>query len=314
MNLKLQKDRLLSFAPLAGLLLLAAVYYFVMEGDISPYNMKVILNQVVIIAIVATGATFIFSIGAFDISLGASTAVSAMCGAVAINYTGSAAVMFVVCVLVGVLIGVFNSTLAAVFNLPAFVTTIAMLSVLTSLVEVILAGQAKLVVDANLVASLDTVPVKVVLLVGFVAICAFVFLFTPIGRQNKFLGANPVCAKQTGISAKKLSILAFSMAGIGVGIGAFLTIVRAPVLSKGTASSIGMDVLIAIVFGGMPLSGGARSKIFAAVVGATSIVLLNQILPSFGFSSGVTQIIKAALFLIVVFCAGLSYREQMLPR
>ncbi|MNE94566.1 hypothetical protein D3C80_1925500 [compost metagenome] len=75
-----------------------------------------------------------------------------------------------------------------------------------------------------------------------------------------------------------------------------------------------MDVLIALVFGGMPLSGGARSKISAALVGATSVVLLNQVLLALGFSSGVNQIAKGVLFLVVVFVASIGFRDKLLPR
>ncbi len=312
--MKINKQKIINFAPVIGLLLLIVFYFMVMRGEVSMYNLKILLNQVVITAVVATGAIFIFSIGAFDISLGASTAVSAMCGGLVLNATGSVLLMFLVCVLVGVGIGLFNSILASLFNLPAFVTTIAMLSVLGSVVELILNGQSQLVVNAALVSPFDNEVVKFTLLVLFFLICAFLQHYTKLGRSNNFFGDSPICAKQSGLSGKKLTILVFALAGTGVGIGAFLTIVRAPVLSKTTGASIGMNVLMAIVFGGMPLSGGSKTKITAALVGATSIVLLNQILLILGLSTGMSQIVKAVLFLIVVFIAGLGYREKLLPR
>lgn len=312
--MKINKQNLINFTPVFGLLALAVVYYIALEGQISPYNIKILLNQVVITAIVGTGAIFIFSIGAFDISLGASTAVSAMSGAVVLNATGSVLLMFITCILVGMGIGFLNSSLASIFNLPAFVTTIAMLSVLGSVVELILQGQSQLRVDANLVAPFDNVVVKLVLLIVFFAISFFIQHYTKLGRKNNFVGDSPIAAMQSGISQKKLSILVFVFAGIGVGIGAFLTVVRAPVLGKTTAASIGMDVLMAIVFGGMPLSGGTKTKITAAIVGATSIVLLNQILSIFGFSTGIAQAMKAVMFLIVVYVASMGYRSKLLPR
>ena len=73
------------------------------------------------------------------------------------------------------------------------------------------------------------------------------------------------------INEKKLAIIASLISAVGIGLGAFLTIVYAPTLNKDAASSIGMDVIIAIVFGGMPVSGGPRSRILSAVVGAFSM-------------------------------------------
>jgi len=308
------KKNVVNFASLIGLLILGITYYIVMDGEVTPYNIKVILNQVVIVSIIATGAIFIYTMGAFDISLGASTAVSAMMGAVVYNKSNSVFLMFMTCILVAVLIGIFNSLLAALFHLPVFVTTVAMLSILNSLIEVILNGQARLEIPSEVVKPLDTVGFKVLLLIVFSGLCIIMFNYISVGRQSKFIGGNPICAKQTGISVARLSIIAFAITGLGVGIGSFLTIVRAPVLSKTTASSIGMDVLIAIVFGGMPISGGARSKITAALIGALSMSLLDQILPFFGLSSGVCQLVKSILFLVVVFWASLGQKEKLLPR
>jgi len=135
-----------------------------------------------------------------------------------------------------------------------------------------------------------------------------------LGRQEKFMGGNPECAKLTGLSSKKLSILGFVMAGIGIGLGAFLTITYAPTLSRNTGGSVGMDVIISIVFGGMPVSGGARSKIYSAVVGSLSMTLLSQIMLMLNLNSGIGQMVKATIFILVVYVSMLNSRKSILPR
>ena len=101
------------------------------------------------------------------------------------------------------------------------------------------------------------------------------------------------------------------------GIGAFMTLVYTPSVTTTTAGDIGMNIMVAIVFGGMPISGGARSKIYAAVVGGFSYIVLNNILDLLIDSTsgyGITQIISAVFFLVVVYVASANYRSQMLPR
>lgn len=108
-----------------------------------------------------------------------------------------------------------------------------------------------------------------------------------------------MCAALTGIESNKYTIIAFVMAGLGVGLGAFLTLVYTPSVTTTTASSIGMNIFIAIVFGGMPISGGARSRIYAALVGGFSFILLNDILELVIDGSaayGITQVISAVFF------------------
>lgn len=310
------KGRMLDIVPVFSLVLLAGIYLILMGDRLSAYVLQTILNQTIITAIVSTGAIFIYTTGAFDISLGAAVAVSAIIGVLTYNATESVLLMFLVTVGMGVLISTINSSLAAFLNLPVFVTTIAMLSVLNALVKILITsgGGATIEVPKAAVAPLDTIWLKLLILVIFIGICVFIYNYTFVGRTEKFLGGNPVCAKLTGISVKKMSVIAFVVAGVGIGLSAFLTVVRAPTLSTSTASSIGMDVIIAIVFGGMPVSGGARSKISAAVIGSLSMVLLGQIMVLLNYSSGISQFVKSVLFLAVVTIAGLKGRKSMLAR
>lgn len=318
MNTNLKKT-LMNLAPLAGLLVLVIGFFIIGTAkDINiAYGLKSVINQSVVVAVVATGAVFIYTLGSFDISLGASVAVSALLGGMTYLRTESIALMFLVCVGVAVLVALINSVLASVFNLPVFVTTIAMLSVLNALVLLLISINgtgSEIAVPMAAVSQYDSIAFKVVILVLYFALCMFVFNFTPIGRRQKFLGGNPLCAKLTGISLKKYSIIAFVLSGIGVGLGAFLSIIYAPTLTKNTASSVGMDVIIAIVFGGMPVSGGARSKIYAAVIGAFSMTFLGQIMTLFNLNSGIGQMVKAMIFILVVFIASGDHRSKELSR
>ena len=313
------KERIPAFASVAGLLVLIAAYIIIggiKDANVA-YGLKAVLNQSVVVALVATGAVFIYTLGSFDISLGAATGVSALLGAMAYNATGSLIVMFLVCVGVALLIGFINSSLASVFNLPIFVTTVAMMSVLSAFMLILIglngAGDT-IKVKAKAVKPLDNIPFKVAVLLCYIALCWFVFTLLPVGRQSKFIGGNPVCANLSGISAKKMAIVAAMISAVGIGLGAFLTIVYAPTLNKDAASSIGMDVIIAIVFGGMPVSGGPRSRITAAVVGAFSMGFLTQIMTMLNLGSGYGQMIKAAIFLTVVFIAMGDQRGKLLTR
>lgn len=325
------KNIIITILPLAALAVLFVIYVAIVAAN--GYNMALslenILNDAIVLVLVATGAVFIFTLGSFDISLGASTLFSATIGIIAYNATGSIPVMFLVCIGVAVACSLLNSVIASVFHLPMFVTTVAMLSVLTSVSSTILTTQGSStgtnpsisVSDSTLRAALsaiDTIPVKLIILAVFMVLVVFIYNITKVGRRQKFLGGNPLCAKMTGISSSVYGIIAFFIAGIGVGLAAAVNITYVRSVSTGTASDIGMSVFIAIVFGGMPISGGARSRIYAALVGGFSYTLLNGILnlllSSVSGAYGYVQIVSAALFLAVVCVVSINYRTQNLPR
>lgn len=318
-----RKQLLITLLPAVALAVLMVVFCSLVNGmgyRLDIY-LKKILNEGVVLAVVATGAIFIYSLGSFDISLGASTLFSATLGVMAYNATGSFGLM--IAVIFGVAIGcsLLSSVLASVFHIPVFVTTVAMMSVLSAVASQIISVNGGAVggisIPSELVKPLDNVIFKLLMLGAYAALCIFVFNFTKIGRRLKFQGGNPVCAKLSGIQVNKYAIIAFVMAGIGVGLGAFLTLVYTPSVTATTAGGIGMNVIVAIVFGGMPISGGARSRIYSALMGGFSYILLNNILKmvvSGNTGYGVSQIVSAVFFLAVVFVTGLNYRTKLLAR
>ena len=277
-----RRQRLIDILPVVALASLFAILVATVQSKGYRLDMylKIVFNEGVVLAVVATGAVFIYTLGSFDISLGASTLFSATLGVMTYNATQSLPLMILVIFGVAVGCSLLSSVLASVFHIPVFVTTVAMMSVLSAIAAQIITTNGGAVggisIPSALVKPLDNMGFKIAVLAVFWLICFFVFDFTKIGRRQKFLGGNPVCAQLTGIQVNKYAIIAFVMAGIGVGLGAFLTLVYTPSVTATTAGSIGMNIVVAIVFGGMPISGGPRSRIYSALVGGFSYILLRS--------------------------------------
>ena len=321
------KSIAIAILPLAALAFLFGLFCIVVTAN--DYNLELYLTNVInrgtVLVLVATGAIFIYTLGSFDISLGASTLLCATVGVLTYNSTQNVFLTVLVMFAIGVGCSLLSSLLASVFRIPVFVTTVAMMSVLSAIASQLIISNGSgngLSLPKTVFGPLDSPWIKIAVIVVWVLLCAFLFDFTKIGRREKFLGANPFCAKLTGISMYKYAIIAFVMAGLGVVLGAIFTLSYSPTVNTGTASSIGMDILVAIVFGGMPISGGPRSKIYASLIGGFSYVLLNLtlniVLRMAGVDSqgsqGITLIISAMVFLAVVYVASMNYRAKNLPR
>lgn len=317
------KKMMISALPFVALVVLLAVFCGIVSSKGYRLDMyiKIVFNEGIVLSIVATGAIFIYTLGSFDISLGAATLFAATLGVLTYNATENFALMIIVILLAGIVCSLVNSVLASIFHIPVFVTTVAMMSVLSAIASQIITTKGGAVggisIPSEVVKHLDNLAFKIGVLVIWVAICVFVFDYTKFGRREKFVGGNPICAQLSGIKYNTYAILGFLLAGVGVGIGAFMTLVYTPSVTTTTAGDIGMNIMVAIVFGGMPISGGARSKIYAAVVGGFSYIVLNNILDLLIDSTsgyGITQIVSAVFFLIIVYVASVNYRSQTLPR
>lgn len=313
----------ITLLPLVALLILFSALCIIVsiKGYRLGRYLEIVFNQGLVLAIVATGSIFIYTLGSFDISLGASTLFSATLGVMTYNATNN--IVLMILVIFGVAIGcsLLSSTLASVFRLPVFVTTVAMMSVLSAVSATIITtyggSLGGISIPSSVVKPLDNMIFKISMLVLFALVCFFVFELTKIGRRQKFVGGNPICAKMTGINQNKYAIIAFVMAGIGVGLGAFLTLVYTPSVTTTTAGSLGMQIIVAIVFGGMPISGGPRSRIYSAIVGGFSYVILDNILKILiqgNAGYGISQVISAIFFLFIVYVTSMNYKTKNLPR
>lgn len=326
----LRMKRIINVIPVIGLIVLAALFLLVcgVKGYAAGSNLEIVIKKALIVGFLATGATFIFAIGSFDLSLGANMLVGAAIGAAIYTKTNNLPLIFVVCIIVCVALSLLNSMLASVFNLPVFVMTIAMMSVYSAVSTVTISK-----VDPNGINTqlsrpsnpgngayqvLGNIWFQFLILVIFVLLCGFLFNYMKIGRRQKFIGGNPVCARLTGIAPTAISIVSFCMAGLGIGLAAFFTIMQDVSVSSASGSGVGMNMIIAIVFGGMSISGGPGSKALAAFIGGFSLAFLDQfmtlLLLDSATGSAVTQIVKAVLFLTVVTALQLSGRRKLLPR
>lgn len=302
------------FAPLIGLVLIVAFFAIVSKGrSIGSANLNILFNQIVLTALISIGGIFAFTAGALDMSMSGSVCCTAIVAALVGNATGSSAVMIAVCVVMGLALGLLKAGLSITMKVPSFMITIVLGMALSSLGNVLLGTQSNLSV-ADLVGKGQYTTLYVILLFGFYLVAALIFNFTTFGKGAKIVGGNPRAADQTGISSVKVKLYAFLLGGVGIALTSIVVLLRSKSVNASTASSLGMDMMVAIVLGGMPLAGGAKSRISAALIGAAIITVLNNGLIVIGVDSGVIQLVRGVLFLAVVYITGFSYRSDLLPR
>lgn len=308
------------FAPAIGLVLVIVVFSILTEGRLlSVINLQNMANQVIITALVAIGAVFVYGVGNFDMSLGSGVVLSAVLGAMTAIKTGNLFVCLLVCLGVSALLAVIKGVFSAYVEVPFFIFTIVLSTVIASLVLVIM-GSETTVYLKNAVKEIPSFDfaqmtvINVVCLVAYFLLCLYLFNYTPLGSKVKMMGGNKISANQSGINLRKMQVVTFLISSIGIALAAFILIIRTRTISAQTAGSTGTDVMIALVLGGMPISGGPKSKISAGLIGALIVTVLNSGLTMMGLTTSTIQIIRGLVFIVVVLVASFSYRGKLLPR
>ena len=302
------------FAPLAGLVFLVIFFVLTSNGRfLSAANIKILFNQLIVTALISIGGIFAFTAGCLDMSMGGCVCIAAIVSAIVGQASGSLVLMLVVAVASGLVLGLLKSFLTKVMDVPVFMITIVMGMALSALGETLMGKNVNISVS-NLVGKEQNTVLYIVILAVFYIIAVILFNYSTVGKSAKIVGGNPRAADQTGINAGKTRLYAFLLGGIGVALTAIIVLMRTKSVSASTASTVGMDMMVAIVLGGMPLAGGAKSRISAALIGAAIVTALNNGLMVIGVDSGIIQLVRGILFMIVVFITGFSYRTNLLPR
>jgi ribose transport system permease protein len=320
MDWKRHLPLLRTLAPFGGFVLLVVVFAALTNGaSLSASNLQSLGNQVIVTALVATGAVFVFGSGNLDMSMGACVCLSSVLGAMAAIPTGSIWIAFAVCMGSALVVGLLKGVFAAYVEVPVFIVTIVLGMVITAAVLVLMGDKANLLLPTTAPAiprfSFNQMTlVNVVTLGGFFVVCWVIFTLGTLGKRVKILGGNDVAARQTGFQVKKVKILSFLVGAVGIGLAAFVLLIRTRTVGANTGSSLGTDVLVALVLGGMPITGGPRSKIFAGLIGAASITVLTNGLTMKNLPLEVIQTCRGVVFIVVVFIASMSYRTKLLPR
>lgn len=301
-------SRLLSPVILVSLVLLFTAATGGRFGNVR--NLSMIMQQALVVGTVATGAVFIFATGNVNISMGAATALIATIAAKAYVGNGSLLVMIVAAIISSVIVLALTALISTWLNVRVLYVTVVMMTLLASVQKAIL-GSTTLQLPYEMTSALKNANVPVLMFAAFFVFCTVLFHFTALGRKIRYIGINDICAELTGFKKGRYLFWAFVIAGIGVGLGAIMTIIRNGSITTDTCATLNMDCMLAIVLGGMSCFGGSRSNTYSAIVGALMVTVLNNGLLMLGVTSTVLQAIRGIVFIMLV-CASQT-RPQGLP-
>ena len=292
--------------PLVGVIVLAIAFQLATDGKmLAMSNIKVILNTLFTYLLVSIGATFVYTAGGMDMSVGALLAVCCVLVSVGMN-AGSALLGLVLAIALGVFSGFVNGGVQALWGIPPFIMSLCLRyiyrGVIVTVVEVV--GNINVSVEYRVY---DNALLKVGVLVAVFAVAGILFNYTRIGKSAKAIGGNKVAAAQAGVRVNRMQILTYVITGVCVAIAAFFATARSLGVSSDTGNGLELNVMVAVVVGGLGIRGGARSRLRCCVIGSVIVAILNNGLVLAGVDSTLVEGVKGLLFLIVVY---LTYERR----
>jgi fructose transport system permease protein len=297
------------------LALLAACAFFATQSDrfLTGENLSLVLQQVMVVGLLAIGQTLIILTAGIDLSCGM---VMALGGIVmtkfAMDYGMNPYLAMLCGILVTALFGMINGLLVTRVKLPSFIVTLGTMNIAFAITQIYSEAQTVQDLPESMLALGNTFTIGgtavawgTVLMLGFYVLAWHLLRDTASGRHVYAVGNNPEAARLSGISVERVLLGVYVLAGVLYGIAAMLSVARTGVGDPQAGQTENLDAITAVVLGGTSLFGG-RGVILGSLVGAIIVGVFRNGLTLMGVASVYQTLITGILVILAVAADQLS--------
>ncbi|WP_431936563.1 galactofuranose ABC transporter, permease protein YjfF [Micromonospora sp. RP3T] len=307
---------------LATLTLLLVMYGIGVSQYRAFSNVQVIFNVFIdngFVLVVAVGMTFVILTGGIDLSVGAVVAMTAMVSAALLRDGMPAALVLVIALLIGPILGFLMGCAIHFFDIQPFIVTLAGMFFARGMCTFI-SGASISITDGFWTAMSQErignpagnfVSISVLIAFAVVLVAAYVLAYTRFGRNVYAVGGNAQSALLMGLPVGRTRIAVYTISGLCSAIGgillSFYTLSGAPLIAVGME----LDVIAAVVIGGTVLTGGS-GYVFGTVLGVLVLGVIQTLITFDGsLNSWWTKIVIGGLlfaFILLQRLIGIRFK------
>ena len=295
--------------------LLLACLFFATQSDrfLTGENFSLVLQQVMVVGVIAIGQTLIILTAGIDLSCGMVMALGGIVMTKLAVELGLPAPLAILCGIgVTALFGLVNGLLVTRIKLPPFIVTLGTLNIAFAITQ--LYSNAQTVTDlppamtwlgSTFRIGGTSVAYGVVLMLLLYLGVWFWLRETAAGRHVYAVGNNPEATRLTGIATERVLLGVYVLAGVFYGIASLLSVARTGVGDPNAGQTENLDAITAVVLGGTSLFGG-RGVILGSLIGAVIVGVLRNGLTLMGMPSVYQVLITGILVILAVAIDQLS--------
>ena len=295
--------------------LLAACLFFATQSErfFSGGNLSLILQQVMVVGVIAIGQTLIILTAGIDLSCGMVMALGGIVMTKFATELGLPPALAVLCGLaVTTLFGLVNGLLVTRVKLPPFIVTLGTLNIAFAITQLYSNSQTVTDLPPLMTALGNTFAVGgtevafgAVLMLTLYGLAWFVLRETAAGRHVYAVGNNAEATRLVGIPTQRVLLGVYVIAGFFYGIAALLSVARTGVGDPNAGQTENLDAITAVVLGGTSLFGG-RGVVLGTLVGALIVGVFRNGLTLMGVSSIYQVLVTGVLVILAVAADQLS--------
>lgn len=277
--LKRIKEFIFRYGTLLFLIFLIIFFSMNSSNFLTVKNLTNVLRQISIIGICTVGATMIILSGGIDLSVGSMIALTGVILAKLMVSGVSIPLAVAVALLVGILLGICNALLVNYINIPPLIATLGTITIYRGLAYIITKGSAihgfpeSFRIIGQGYAGMIPIPVIIQIIVYIVG---FVILHkTALGRHIYGVGSSEKVSYLSGIDVKKVKFFVYTFSGFLAGLAGVVMLSRLNSGLPNTATGFELDVVTAVVLGGISVTGG-EGRLEKSILGCLIIGILSN--------------------------------------
>lgn len=299
------KQQIRKMGPFIALVLIFIVIASLNESFLDPNNLKNLLRQISINALISFGMTFVILTGGIDLSVGSILALSsALMGSLITSGLNPMLAIAISCI-IGFFLGGVNGLVVAYGRVAPFIATLATMTIYRGLTLVYTNGNPiSGLSDDELFHAFGQgfmlgLPVPTIVMIIIFAFSWFVLSKTPLGRKIYAVGGNEKVSFIAGIKIERIKIFVYAITGLFCALAGAVLTSRLNSAQPTAGTGYELDAIAAVVLGGTSLSGG-KGYIVGTLIGALIIGTLNNGLNILDVSSFYQQVVKGIVILLAV--------------
>lgn len=312
----MKKENVLKRFSTVILLLIVVVFFSVgTDSFLAAKNMINILRQVAVLSILTCGMTYVIISGGMDLTVGSMLGLTGViCAKLLTQAQLPAAAAIILTVLIATVFGTITGILIVKLEVPAIVITLGMMTVARGLAYIISSGLPIYDIPENVVAIgqgyIGIIPIPVIIMLIIVVIAAFILNKSYIGRYVYAIGGNEEATRLAGVSVEKMKIGLYSASAFLAGIAGVILMARVSSGAPASGTGMEMDVVTAVVIGGVSINGG-KGKMSGAFIGALLIGVLSNGLTIMNIGEYYQQVVKGAVLILAVAFDTFSNKDKV---
>ena len=299
--------------PFIALLIACTFFGITTEQFFSAENFSLILQQVMVVGVIAIGQTLIILTAGIDLSCGVVMALgSIVMTKFAVDF-GLPAPLAILCgIAVTAAFGLLNGLLVTRIKLPPFIVTLGTFNIAFAITQ--LYSKAQTVTDVPPMMTwlgetfrlgATNVAYGTVLMILLYLGTWFWLRETAAGRHVYAVGNSPEATRLVGIPTERVLLGVYVLAGVFYGLAGLLSVARTGVGDPNAGQTDNLDAITAVVLGGTSLFGG-RGVILGSLVGAVVVGVLRNGLTLMGVDSVYQVLVTGILVILAVTVDQLS--------